>query len=201
MKTVLAFIFSCTVITSLAQDKLWTEADRSFVYGNMERTKLEMINETKDLSIEQWHFKPNEDSWCIAQVVEHMGLYERIIWQEAMVANVLPPRLELYKEARTDDEFIAYMADKDPHIAPKNATPLGLMKGSDNLEFFIFGRDLILDYLKNTDKDLKAQFTPRSMEPNKYRSVHGLMIVHFGHTDRHLRQIARIKADPNYPNK
>lgn len=183
----------------IAQQKIWTEKDREYLVENMERTKCEVIRETENLSLEQWMFKPDNKSWSIAQVVEHLGLYERIIWQEAMVANVLPPRPELHRQSRSDSEFIAYMAEKEPHIAPKNATPLGLIKGSDNLSFFIFGRDLIIEFLKETERDLKAQFTPRSMEPNKFRSIHGLMVVHFGHTERHLRQIARIKSAEAFP--
>ncbi|MBK7633020.1 MAG: DinB family protein [Saprospiraceae bacterium] len=37
-----------------------------------------MILETESLTNEQWHFKPSKDAWSIAQVVEHLGLYERI---------------------------------------------------------------------------------------------------------------------------
>ena len=199
MKKLILICIACFSFISYAQDKLWTEEDRKFVYDNMNRTKIEMIAATENLSKEQWHFKPDADSWCIAQVVEHMGIYERIVYQEAMVGNALPPRPDLYQDQRSDEEFIAWMAETNPHVAPKNATPLGFMKGTDNLEFFSFGRDLILTYLKTTEKDLKAQFIPRSSEPNKHRSIHGLMIVHFGHTDRHLRQIERIKANPKYP--
>ena len=194
----LVFFFS---LSMMAQDKLWTEKDRAFVYENMERTKMEMIAATENLTPEQWHFKPGPDSWCIAQVVEHIGLYERIVYQEAMVANAIGPRPELYKEQRSDEEFISWMAETNPHVAPENAVPLGFMQGSDNIKFFEYGRDLILEYLKSTDKDLKAQFIPRSSEPNKMRSIHGLMIVHFGHTDRHLRQIERIKASSEFPSK
>ena len=199
MKYICFFISVLISTAGLAQNKLWTEKDREFVHSNMERTKLEMIAATENLSPEQWHYKPGPDSWCIAQVVEHIGLYERFVYQEAMVANALPPRPEMYINQRTEDEFVAWMAETNPHVAPVDATPLGFMKGKDNLKFFLFGRDLILDYLESTDKDLKAQFIPRSSEPNKHRSIHGLMIVHFGHTDRHLRQIQRIKASKNYP--
>jgi hypothetical protein len=201
MQQALFLLLSFFTLVGTAQTKLWTEDDRKFVHGNMDRTKMEMIAVTENLSPEQWHYKPDADSWCIAQVVEHIGLYERLVYQEAMVANALPPRPELFQEQRSDEEYIAWMAETNPHVAPENAVPLGFMKAGDNLKFFKYGRDLILEYLKTTDKDLKAQFIPRNSEPNKMRSIHGLMIVHFGHTDRHLRQIERIKASPQFPAK
>lgn len=184
-----------------AQPKLWTAEDRSYLYDNLLRTKNEVIRETKNLSLKQWHYSPSEDSWSIAQVVEHLGLYERIIMQEALVANALPPKPDLFQESRSDEEFINYMKDENPHVALPHVTPLAFMKGIDNLKFFIFGRDLIIEYIRNTDRDLKAQFIPRSKEPNRHRSVHGLMVVHVGHTDRHLRQIARIMSDPKFPSE
>lgn len=181
--------------------RIWTEVDRQFLLSEMNRTREKMIIETKGLTMEQWHFKPFEDSWSIAQVVEHIGLYERIVLQEAEIACDLPPQPQFYQESTSDSAYLAWMAEKDPHIASANAIPLGFMKGKDNLNFFLYGRGLILKYIEETGEDLKAHFTPRKSEPNNRRSIHGLFVVHFGHTDRHLRQIERIKANPNYPKK
>ncbi len=182
-------------------EKVWTEKDRNFITANLQRTKNEMITATEDLSIGQWHFKPDQDSWCIAQVVEHMGLYERIVNQEAGIAFNLKPEPEIYYSSLDDDTYLNWMAEKNPHVAPRNAVPLGFMKGRDNLDFFNYGRDLLIDLVKTTKRDLKAHFTPRSSEPMQRRSIHGLMVVHFGHTDRHLRQIERIKNHADYPSK
>ena len=185
---------------SIAQsDKLFTEEDRKHLIENLNRTKNKMVAETESLSPNLWHFKPNKDSWCIAQVLEHMGIFERLVIQETKVAMNLDPRPELYSQALPDSLYLKWMAEKKPHTAPKQATPLGLMKEKDNLTFFLFGRNLLLDYVSKTEKDLKAQFTPRKSEANHLRSIHGLLVVHYGHTDRHIRQIGRIKSDANYP--
>jgi hypothetical protein len=178
---------------------LWSEEDRIFLLKNLERTKKEMILATEGLSEEQWHFKPSPESWSIAQVVEHIGLYERIVLQEARIAQNLPPQYSFSFETRSDSSYLAWMDEPNPHNAPANAVPLGFMDGKENLEFFTYGRNLLLSYVESTQFDLKAHYTPRSNEKNNRRSVHGLMVVHFGHTERHLRQIQRIKSDPNYP--
>jgi uncharacterized damage-inducible protein DinB len=179
--------------------KFWTEEDRSFLLKELRRTKDKLSAETENLTMAQWHFKPSEKSWSIAQVVEHIGLYERIVMQEAWIANSLPPQPEFHHQSNVDSTYLAWMAETDPHVASENAIPLEFMKGKDNLVFFLYGRDLMIQYISETDNDLKTHFTPRESEPNNRRSIHGLFVVHFGHTDRHLRQIERIKSNPGYP--
>lgn len=179
--------------------KIWTEQDRAALLRELERTKQEVMAATASLSNKQWHFKPSKDTWSIAQVVEHLGIYERIFLQEAWIATELPPQPEYHQEALPDSTYLSWMAENQSHNAPENAIPLGYMQGSDNLSFFTLGRDFVLDFVRNTNADLKAHFTPRAGEPNNRRSIHGLFIVHYGHTDRHLRQISRIKSHPKFP--
>jgi uncharacterized damage-inducible protein DinB len=179
--------------------KYWSAQDRDKLIKELERTKNELITQTEGLTPEQWHFKPSKDAWSIAQVVEHVGIYERIVLQEAWTATDLPPQPEYARDALPDSTYLSWMMEKQPHTAPENAIPLGLMKGKDNLLFYLHGRDLILDFVQKTDKDLKSHFVPRAGEPNNKRSVHGLFVVHYGHTDRHLRQIQKIKLYAGYP--
>lgn len=181
------------------QGKFWTEQDRKSLLKELSRTKQSIIDETTKLSVDQWHFKPSADAWSIAQVVEHLGLYERIFLQEAWIALELPPQPQFYKASLSDSIYLSWMAESQAHQSAENAMPMGFMKGKDNLTYFTFGRDNIIDFVNKTSKDLKVHFTPREGEPNNRRSIHGLLVVHYGHTDRHLRQILRIKSNPDFP--
>ena len=179
--------------------KIWSEDDRKYLIAELERTQKEVREEVDHLSYEQWHFKPSPEAWSIGQVVEHLGLYERIFLQEAWLGTEIPPQPEYYQESLNDSIYLSWMAENTGHQAPENAIPMGFMRGRDNFLFFNFGRDNILQFVRNTQKDLKLHFTPRAGEPNDKRSIHGLLVIHFSHTDRHLRQIKRIKANVNYP--
>lgn len=179
--------------------RFWTNQDRAMLLKELERTKQEIIAETNSLTNEQWHFKPSNEAWSIAQVVEHLGIYERIFLQEAWIATELPPQPQYSVTTLSDSTYLSWMAESQSHNAPENAIPLGYMKGKDNLSFFTFGRDSIIDFVNKTNKDLKIHFTPREGEPNNRRSIHGLFIVQYSHTDRHLRQLLRIKSHPSYP--
>ena len=178
--------------------QLWTQKDRLYLIDNLERTKQEIIKITKDLTPQQWIYKEDSTKWSISQVVEHLGLYERIFAQEADIMLSTPADPLLDSISKPDSAYLSWMSDPSPHKAEWNAEPLGLMKGSDNLVFFLYGRDHIIDFIRNTTYDLKSHFTFRWGE-EKRRSIHSLMVVHFGHTDRHLKQILRIKAAPGFP--
>lgn len=179
--------------------KIWSEDDRKYLIAELERTQKEVREEVDHLSYEQWHFKPSPEAWSIGQVVEHLGLYERIFLQEAWLGTEIAPQPEYYQESLNDSIYLSWMAENTGHQAPENAIPMGFIRGRDNFLFFNFGRDNILQFVRNTQKDLKLHFTPRAGEPNDKRSIHGLLVIHFSHTDRHLRQIKRIKANVNYP--
>lgn len=197
----IVFFLTTAFITNSAicQSKhLWTESDRKYLIENLERTKLEIIKETQSLTAAQWSFKADSTKWSIAQVLEHLGLYERIFAQEADIMLSSAPDQLLDSISRPDSTYVKWMSDPSPHKAEWNAEPLGFMQGADNLTFFLFGRNHIIDFIKNTSYDLKAHFTYRWGD-EKRRSIHALMVVHFGHTDRHLQQISRIKAAPDFP--
>ncbi|MES2649275.1 MAG: DinB family protein [Bacteroidota bacterium] len=176
----------------------WTEKDRLFLVQNLERTRNLLIAGTKTLTMEQWSFKPDSTQWSIGQVLEHLGLYERIFAQEADIMLSTAPDPEMDTASLNDTTYLNWMNDPSLHKAEWNAQPLGFMKGNDNLEFFLFGRNHLIDFIRNTSYDLKSHFTYRWGD-EKRRSIHGLMVVHFGHSDRHLKQILKLKANPKFP--
>ena len=198
---IIILCLTATVISNnvYSQKKqVWTESDRKFLVDNLERTKLEIIKETQGLTTEQWAFREDSTKWTIGQVLEHLGLYERIFAQEAdiMLSSKADPLLDSL--SLPDTFYVNWMNDPSPHKAEWNAEPLGFMKEMDNLTFFLFGRNHIIEFIKNTTYDLKAHFTYRWGKEQR-RSIHALMVVHYGHTDRHLRQIKKIKKAPNFP--
>jgi len=196
---ILCLTIAVIPIVGFSQTKrLWTESDRDFLVSHLERTKKEIINETQNLTLRQWSFREDSAKWSIGQVLEHLGLYERIFMQEADIMLSTNPEPEMDKNALPDSSYIHWMNDPSPHKAEWNAEPLGFMDGKENLNFFLFGRDRIIDFIRNTTYDLKAHYTFR-WGSEKRRSIHALMVVHFAHTDRHLRQISRIKLSKNFP--
>lgn len=177
---------------------VWTEADRKYLLDNLIRTKQKLIDETKDLTKKQWNFKVSPDQWSINQIVEHIDRYELIFMNEISVALQMGPVPDF--RHLPDSMFL----DQDPNDLKKNKTteftkpftisvPLGINEGSNNMIWFNKMRDESIDYLKSAAPNLRIHYI------NFGPDVHQKFMMIFTHTDRHVRQIKRVKANPKYP--
>lgn len=182
-----------------SQEKLWTAADKQQTIDQFIRTRDAVVKETENLTPEQWAFRESADRWSIAEIVEHLALWE-IIWsREISIGSRNKPQPELLKTTRPDSYYHEFIMEPAAHKSSEIAVPMGFIKGKDNLAFFLRGREQNLAFLRSTEADMRAIFeltgTP---EP---RNLHQVLIYQWGHVDRHLRQIAKVKSHPSYPKQ
>jgi hypothetical protein len=180
---------------------LWTESDRRYLIDNLKRTRDLIIEETKNLTEQQWTFKEAPDRWSINEVVEHLAIWELLLDREVSQALVAGPQADLAKKnERTDSSVLAFLMEDKPHITTEYTkpftytVPMGVNPGKNNLEWFLKMRNESLNFLDSTKTDLRYYFL-RAGRGN----VHQVYITIFAHTDRHLRQIRKIKVNANYP--
>lgn len=203
MKKLLTLLNLTVVITlsALAQDNIkWTEQDRQFLLDNLIRSRDELVKETEGLIKEQWEFKESSDRWSINQVVEHIGIWEMLLEHEVSRALTDGLKPELYKTAKPDSVFTIFIMEEKPHVSTEYtkpytyAVPMGLNEGKNNVTWLLKMRNESIGYLTKTKDDLRS-YNLRPGSP----SIHQRYITLFGHCDRHLRQIRKIKQHPNYP--
>jgi hypothetical protein len=181
---------------------LWNESDRKYLVDNLKRTRDLVIEETKNLSERQWTFKEAPDRWSINEVVEHLAIWELLLDREVSQALVAGPQPELTKNGKTDSSVLAFLMEEKPHITTEYTKPFtftvptGLNSGKNNLAWFLKMRNESLNFLDSTKTDLRYYF----LRPGR-GNVHQVYITIFAHTDRHLRQIRKIKANANYPKQ
>jgi hypothetical protein len=196
------FILWVPVPSFAQQTKLWGEADKKYLMDNLKRTLELVISETKNLSPAQWNFKESPDRWSVSQIVEHLAYWELLLQREISQALVAGPRAALAKEAKTDSAVLAFLAQEQPHITTEYTkpftftVPMGLNKGSDNLAWFLKMRNEGIGFIDSTTTDLRYYF----LRPGR-GDVHQVFMTIFAHTDRHLKQIQRVKLDRAYPKQ
>jgi hypothetical protein len=101
---------------------------------------------------------------------------------------------------RQDSVYLAFILEETPHISVEYTKPftytlpLGLNSGKNNMAWFLKMRNESIEYLKTAQEDLRTHYLKQS-RPN----VHQVYITIFGHCQRHLRQIKKIKTHSNYP--
>ena len=177
---------------------VWTEADRKFLLDNLIRSKEEIVWETKNLTKEQWNFKESPDRWNINQIVEHLALWEILLMHEISVAVEREP-IPTFTHYLSDSLFLQNLKSLTKNNAldytkPFSfAIPLGNNEGKNNVIWLTTMRNESIDYLKKETKNIRLHYI--CFGPN----VHQNFMMIFGHSDRHLRQIRKVKAHPNYP--
>lgn len=198
MRTLTIGFITLLLSTSISfSQKLWTEADRKYTVDNLKRTRDELARETENLSDAQWHFRESPDRWSIAEVVEHLALWE-IIWaREIGIGSRNTPQPDLIKTTQPDSYYHEFIMEEKAHISPDFSRPTGFIRGKDNLTFFTRLRDQNIAFAEKTDADMRASFELTATKSP--RNLHQVYIYQWGHVDRHMRQIRTIKVHPDYP--
>jgi hypothetical protein len=185
--------------------KTWTESDRDSLLNLLKNSKASIIAATKDLSEKQLNFKPNDTSWSIKGVVEHLANWAEAYYWE-LVATVRVPLPQYLDSIRCNDQVFMHLSDNpDKHVASELFIPRGKYGDFQNtLKQYIIFKDVFSSFIKNNKKNLREHF---SVRPNKgvfdcrWRDAHQVVIVEIAHVYRHLKQIDRIKNNQNFPGE
>ena len=197
------FFFLTICCSSYAQEiKSWTEADRKYLLDNLIRSRDEVLAETKDLSKAQWSFKESPDRWSINEIVEHIAIWELLLCQRISAQLGTEPQPALVAQAVADSVKLGFIMEEKVHHSadytkPYTYTiPMGLNDLKNNTAWLLKMRNESITYVTTTQLDLRAYFLPGNKT-----NTHGTFITLFGHTDRHLRQLRKVKQHPAYPKK
>jgi hypothetical protein len=110
------------------------------------------------------------------------------------------PQPALQQKQQPDSVKLRFLMEEHPHITTEYtkpftfSVPMGINQGQNNMKWVLKMRNESLSYLSTTKEDLRAYYLKEGRG-----SIHQIYISTFGHTDRHLRQIRKIKAHPQYP--
>jgi hypothetical protein len=180
------------------QVSTWTPQDRQYLLDNLVRSRDAFYQEIQHLGPEQMRFHEQADRWSINEVLEHICPWEMLFAYEihnGLQAGKQPDRIG---KGLSDKEFEVNILEGTPHQAldytrPYSYTmPRGMNSPESNQAWFLKLRNESIDYIRTTQDDLHAHF-------NSWGSLHQIFIYIYGNTDRHLKQIKKIKAHPSFP--
>jgi hypothetical protein len=197
MKQLLLLCLFFTVIWANAQTKHWTEEDRQYQLQNFKRTQDLLVSETTNLTDEQWHFRGTPGQWSIAEVVEHLGLWEVIFTRDINIILRNAPNAALQQACRPDSSYLNFIMEEKQHNSPDYSKPSGFIRGRNNLDYFLHRRAMVTRFVDTTTADLRLYHQP--VGGGIFRDVHQILLVDWGHVDRHLRQIRRVKEHALFP--
>ncbi|WP_028666204.1 DinB family protein [Runella zeae] len=177
--------------------KSWSIEEKNLLVKQYIRTKSEVNSETASLTSAQWSFKEGPDKWSIAQVIEHLNMWSLLTQHDARYVIMLGENPELSNMVASDSVNTSFIYETNPHVSPDHTIPMGLVKDEANLKIFNSKYDEIIMAIEKSKLNFRKFVRPGIN--GRHRDLAQIYIVHYGHVDRHLRQIRRIKANPSFP--
>ncbi len=192
------FVFALSTLT-LAQSL--TAADREKAVKYLQQTRDGVIAATKGLSDAQMKFKPAPDRWSVAETLEHIALAEDYllgnVTQKIMKAPAGPANRDTSK---LDAMILSAVPDRSTkRQAPGPLVPSGRWTPAETLAHFEQSRAKTIEFLKSTP-DLREHASANNPFQQPMDAYEWLLFIS-AHSERHTKQIAEVKADPNFPKE
>lgn len=201
MKRILLSLANLVLISStlLAQTHLSAE-DRSKAIDYLKETQSAYLKVVKGLSDEQLNFRSDEESWSVAECVEHITASEQSFFDLVEMTLKTDPDPSLRSEVKlSDQEVIGIMENREQKVKTRpDLEPTDRYTGFDNsIDEFKSKRKSIIKYIKTTNDDLRNRYFEFPF--GKVYSYQILLLIS-AHVTRHTKQIQEIIANSNYPN-
>ncbi len=177
--------------------------ERAALVSQFEETKANLLKTVNGLSDAQIKFKPAPDRWSIAECMEHIILSEKSIFEMEQNAVKQPANPEKRKEIKVkDEELLKMVGDRSRKgKAAEDMQPKGIYPtNAAAIQAFTEQRDKIIDYVKNTNDDLRNHVIdmPHGGSPI---DAYQILLLASSHVGRHTKQIEEVKADPGFPKE
>lgn len=210
IKSVLLILLNSFALAALGQPaRLWTEKDRAFLVENLQRVQQAVFAETKNLSPAQWSFREDPSRWSIVEIVEHLAIHDEFTGNEIWGCLNQPPTTQFVADAAGNDAVFLDYANDPLKADAGGLSPYGkFCDPAHTLTVYEKATMGLLSLVKTSDKDFRKHFTFRNFKPDghlshaeKYnvRDMHQRALTIIAHTDRHLKQLKKVKMHLNYP--
>jgi DinB superfamily len=191
-------VLAVTGVAAISAQEL-TQPEKEHALQYLESTKRDVLDATKGLSEAQWNFKPGPDRWSVAQVMEHIAAAEDFIRVDFVQKKVMVlPAGDPGRDVQKMDAAVEAMIPDRSHKtqAPEPLVPnnrFGSPEGS--LKHFLESRETTEQFLRST-----AGLRDHVMDgPVGKMDGYEFILFIAAHSERHVKQINEVKADPNFP--
>jgi hypothetical protein len=189
-------IVNTTLSTAFAGTGLTTE-EITRAARHLSVTRGYLIENVCGLSPAQWTFKPDDETWTIAENLEHLVLIERRV--HAIIANLnnAPEATLSEGQAEMDNIIVTEVPRRSIKVKASAAvSPSNQWSSDEALQMFIDGREQTMQLL--AAPLLRGRVMPHPLF-GAWDGYQWLLAVG-SHTARHTEQIREVKANPSFPH-
>jgi hypothetical protein len=200
MKKIILFFLLPALISSFSiVDSInISEKEKKFAIDHLKQTQDDLVNAVKGLTEAQLNFKPAPDRWSVLECVQHITLSSAGLWQMTE-GGLKQANDSAFKSQVADDQLIKMVEDRSTKAqAPEPFKPVHSPYHSleETLAAFNADRNKLIDYVKNTNDDMRNHFVKMPFGP---LDTYQMLLMISAHTNRHTQQLKEVKADPNFP--
>ena len=132
-----------------------SEAERAQLLGLYERGQRELEELVASTPEELWAKKPAPDRWSVAEVVEHLGAAEGLLFGMLQQALAAPPspNWALVEGGMSTENFMGMLQDRSKKFqAPEPIQPKGGMTRADALAKYAGARAVSAEFVRRTTR-------------------------------------------------
>ncbi len=204
VRTLIALSLCVFCHTALAADdgKITAE-ERAKVIKLLKETQAETLEALEKLSDEQLKFKSAPEKWSVLETAEHIMMAESLLFGAVQGAISAKPNPEWETKTKGKTEFIErVMPDRTGKAqAPESIVPSGKLTRQEVISKFKEARGKTLKFAEETQLPLKAHTLDHPFPVFGTLNAYQWLIYVPLHNVRHNKQIAEVKAAPNFPKK
>ncbi|MDQ2775580.1 MAG: DinB family protein [Acidobacteriota bacterium] len=186
-----------TTSSAVSPSPLLSSHELSSATHYLNSTRDSLLELLSGLSDRQWHFKPADDRWSIAEILEHIVLIEASV--QAIIGQMQDAPLSEPDRINSEmDEIILAQVPKrsTKAQAPPQACPSHRWSPAETLARFVEGRTRTLQLL------VDAPFLRGRVIPHPILGPwdgYQWILAAAAHGARHTDQMLEVKACPGFP--
>lgn len=206
MKRVSLFFVGVIAVTLVfgsdsASAKPVTKEERKAAVDYLKHTQKLFLDSVKGLSEEQLKWKPAPDKWSVFEVSEHIALAESFLFDLISGQIMKAPA----NSSKTSDVTMQQIQTMVPDRTNKFQAPEPIRPDkapwasmSETLAAFKQRRATTIGFMKEGNDDMRERFF---MNPAFNKEIDAYLWIAFlsAHTERHVKQILEVKANPGFP--
>lgn len=180
-----------------------TKEERKAAVAYLDRTKKMFMDSVKGLSEEQLKWKAAPDKWSVFEVSEHIALAESFLF-DLISGQIMKAPADANKTTTvTMEQIMTMVPDRTAKFqAPEPIRPdkAPWTSMTDTMSAFKQRRATTTKFIKEGNDDMRERFF---MNPAFQKELDAYLWIAFlsAHTERHVKQILEVKANPGFPKK
>src|SRR5258708_14974747 len=154
-------------LCSLLPAETLTQGERERAVGHMQATRKLFLDSVAGVTPEQWMWKPAPEVWSIAEVAEHIAIYEDTVFEhitKRVLGNPANPSKKGGGEEK-DAKLLTKVVDSSHKVqTAEGLRPAHRWKTKEELiAHFNESRDRNIKFVETTQEDLRAHFSPHPL--------------------------------------